>query len=272
MSNYFTAGSDVEVFLKDKKGKIVSAVGLVGGTKEKPKPVPKGAVQEDNVTAEFNILPAKSSAEFVENLTTVLTELNKIASDKGLSYHIQDFHNFSPEELDNPQAQTFGCDPDYNIYTSEQNPPVDRKLIGNIRVAGGHMHFGFENPEEHPLLRIRTIQWADILIGLPLAYIEPPSIRREFYGKAGSFRWKEYGVEYRTPSNIWISSPKIMSWTYKQMKDVAQRAISNEDPYRNVRRYNPDELIETINNSGKVENKKQVVALLSTYGINPPSI
>lgn len=270
MSSYFTAGSDVEVFLINKKSDIVSAVGLIGGTKAEPKPVPRGAVQEDNVTAEFNIVPAKSSSEFVENLTTVLNELNKIASNHGLTYHVKDVYEFSAKELDNPQAQTFGCDPDYNLYTNSQNPPVDREAIGNIRVAGGHVHFGFDNPEEHPLLRIRTIQWADILIGLPLAYIEPASIRRNFYGKAGSFRWKEYGVEYRTPSNFWITNRKLMEWMFKQMKNAADHAILAHDPLRFIRGYDPDDVVNAINLSGK--DKRIAADLMGKYGLSTPSL
>ena len=45
-------GSDPELFLVDALGNFKSAVGLIGGSKEKPRPVlnrPGFAVHEDNV-------------------------------------------------------------------------------------------------------------------------------------------------------------------------------------------------------------------------------
>ena len=51
-------GCDPEFFLKDKTGKFISAIGLVGGSKEEPKAIGNGCfVQEDNVAVEFNIPP-----------------------------------------------------------------------------------------------------------------------------------------------------------------------------------------------------------------------
>ena len=61
----FSIGCDPEFFLLKNK-QPHSAIDLVGGTKEKPKPLPKGkgfSVQEDNVSVEFNIPPAYNHQE-----------------------------------------------------------------------------------------------------------------------------------------------------------------------------------------------------------------
>ena len=56
-----TIGADPELFLRDGDA-ITSAIGLIGGDKYEPRLVTLGAVQEDNVLAEFNIDPAISAA------------------------------------------------------------------------------------------------------------------------------------------------------------------------------------------------------------------
>ena len=57
-------GADPEAFVVLKDGGIpVSAHGLLPGTKDKPFPVEKGAVQVDGMAAEFNIEPAATEDE-----------------------------------------------------------------------------------------------------------------------------------------------------------------------------------------------------------------
>ena len=52
------------------------------------------------------------------------------------------------------------------------------------------------------------------MIGLPAVLIDTDKQRRKLYGKAGSMRHKDYGVEYRTVSNFWLSSQELTPWGY----------------------------------------------------------
>ena len=72
-----TVGADPEAFGVDQKGNIVSMIGKIGGSKHKPLPCKAGAMQEDNILAEFNIDPATTSKQFVHNLQTVMGEPHK---------------------------------------------------------------------------------------------------------------------------------------------------------------------------------------------------
>jgi len=70
-------GADPEVFMR-KDGVLVSAHGAVQGTKAAPFKVMQGAVQVDGMALEFNIDPASSSEEFVNNIQTVMAELARM--------------------------------------------------------------------------------------------------------------------------------------------------------------------------------------------------
>ena len=54
----------------------------------------------------------------------------------------------------------------------------------------------------------------DVYLGLDSLTYDKDVERRELYGKAGAFRPKEYGVEYRVLSNAWLISPLLMGRVY----------------------------------------------------------
>ena len=56
----------------------------------------------------------------------------------------------------------------------------------------------------------------DLFLGCPSIILDKDNKRRELYGKAGAYRNKPYGVEYRTLSNFWLTSSKLMQWVYKR--------------------------------------------------------
>ena len=84
----FMIGSDPELFLEDANGKVISAIGKIGGTKKRPKPVKalgKGfAIQEDNVLLEYNTPAAKSYAAWNSYHKDMLAYLTQMVGDMGL--------------------------------------------------------------------------------------------------------------------------------------------------------------------------------------------
>lgn len=206
----FTIGADPEFFLL-KKQKPFSAIGKIGGTKQKPKPLgtrPGFAVQEDNVAVEFNVPPAQSAEEFADNIEYVLTNLKKKL--KGLEFSTESSLIFDFEQLDNPIAQMFGCEPDFNAWTKSINPrPEAQNML--LRSAGGHVHIG---TKEDPIEVIRAM---DLFVGVPsIVKDEHGQRRRELYGKPGAYRVKPFGCEYRVLSNFWIFSRELTEWVYAQ--------------------------------------------------------
>lgn len=205
----YTVGADPELFLqKIDNGKLISAVGKFGGTKENPRRLLGGfCLQEDNVAVEYNIPATSSPDQFIWANQLMVEEIDKLASEFGCKSVIQSSGVFTDDELATPAAQLFGCDPDFNAWELAPNPKPNSDNP-NLRSAGGHIHIGM--PDASSKDKIELVRTLDLLIGVPLAFLDPTSKRRELYGRAGCCRFKPYGVEYRTPSNIWLSSPLIM--------------------------------------------------------------
>lgn len=204
----FRIGCDPEVFLT-QNDKFKSAIGLIGRGKHNPLQVEDMAegftFQEDNVAVEFGVPPAKTSDEFVFNV--------KAVQEKFLTLHPEftfsklNCVSFPFEELMHPMAQMFGCEPDYNAWNGKKNlrPTVDD---ANLRSAGGHVHV------ETTLNKKEVVRCLDLILGVPSILMDEGKDRRKLYGKAGAFRPKSYGVEYRTLSNFWIFDEKYIRWVW----------------------------------------------------------
>lgn len=255
-------GSDPEVFVADSNGPAI-AVGKIGGTKDNPMEVPDGAVQEDNVLAEFNTTPASSADEFVGAVNSVLSTLDSIASKVGLSLDLsRSSHVFEPEQIEagGKQATTFGCDPDFNAYTMSQNI-MPRDVDPMLRTAGGHVHIGYDEPD--PTRNADIAVACDVVLGLPSVMLDADTRRRERYGKAGAYRDKPYGVEYRTLSNFWLRSDALKAWVY----EAATRAATDTDYLTSVAEaLGVDEIQRIINES----DTAAASAACIRYGIYVP--
>lgn len=208
-----TLGADPELFVTDADGRVSSGIGLIGGTKEAPLAVSSGALQEDNVLAEFNIDPARSEDEWVGNIQRV-TEVLKAVLPYGFDILPIASHEYTQEELESfgEQALVFGCDPDLCAYSMMANPTPDSK--STLRTAGGHIHVGYDNPDEDKSVKLALAM--DLMLGVPSILIDKDDRRRNMYGKAGAFRFKPYGMEYRTLSNFWLVSEERLRWAYRQ--------------------------------------------------------
>lgn len=218
-----TLGSDIEVQVMDYHGNLISAVGLIGGSKEAPMLVEFGNLQEDNVNAEFAIDPVDNEEDWVRNISSVLKTLDDTLEASGYTYRIEPWGMYPDEQLATRAAQQFACDPDFSVYTGEENPIPPPKVIGNFRTCGAHVHVGGAAPPPQ-----RVIPWMDVLLALPSLFKDSDRQRRRLYGKAGAFRPKPYGFEYRTLSNFWIKDERWMRWVYQSTHKAIELA-ENED-------------------------------------------
>ena len=247
-----TVGSDPEVFVKSSAG-IIPVIGLLGGTKNSPRPVELGAVQEDNVLAEFNITPARTAKEFVNNINHVMEQLAGLLGNN--KYEIKSWHSFRMRELSKygPAAHEFGCDPDFNCWTGTQNPPPNRDRPG-LRTAAGHIHVGGTKHSPDVVAKIM-----DICLGVPSIIYDTDPIRRIMYGKAGAYRPKPYGMEYRVLSNFWLKTDTMKEWVFNTTV-WAESMADNLDDFIGMSG-GEDNIINAINNSDVDAAKKIVSAI-----------
>lgn len=231
-----TIGCDPEGFIANKRGSLVPAEGIIPGTKEKPHPVKCGAVQVDGMAAEFNITPANDSTTFVNNILTVIRELQTFLPE-GYGVLFKPVGNFSNKVWDSvsEKSKELGCDPDYNAYTGDVNPRPDGER--KYRTAAGHVHVGWTEGMSltdagHVTACRMLARQLDFFLGMPLLLVDEDHKRRSMYGKAGAFRVKPYGVEYRTPSNAWLKDPELMAFVFSNTKLAFEQLMAGEDYHR----------------------------------------
>jgi hypothetical protein len=242
----FKIGADPEFFVQ-LNGKVVSAYGLVPGTKDKPYPVTNGAVQVDGMALEFNIDPADSYSEFEVHMSSVLDSIVKMVP--GYELFVQsswvnpdlyktyghlpapvadfgkDYIASQPKE-----ARELGCSPDWNAYTRSHNPRPDAETP--FRTASGHVHIGWTEGEDasaadHIDACCALAKSLDVWLGLPSLVWDKDDRRRTLYGAAGAFRPKSYGMEYRVLSNSWILNPLLRQLVYFNTIEAIKTTFAN---------------------------------------------
>lgn len=212
-------GADPEVFVRKKGAKrfFLSAHGMNEGTKEAPVKVKDGAVQVDGMALEFNIDPAETPKEFADKIFSVLGQLEE-ALPEGLEIVATPVAHFSKKHLEAQpeEAKELGCNPDYNAWTGKQNPRPNGKNI-TFRTGAGHIHFGWtnganvEDPNHIKDCEI-LVRALDNILAPACALFDPGVKRRVLYGKAGAYRPKPYGCEYRVLSNAWLMNKELAEW------------------------------------------------------------
>lgn len=238
-------GADPEIFVRNKSTNMLeSAFGLIGGTKSAPLKVANGAVQVDGMALEFNIDAAGSEAEWVKNIDSVMSTLASMVPDHILAaIPVADFgYEYIKAQPD--AAKELGCDPDYDAWLVAQNPRPNGD--NPFRTAAGHIHFGIIETNDAPVDDGEYISWIaskvrelDFHLALPSLFYDADAKRRELYGKAGAFRPKSYGYEYRTLSNQWLGSDALKRWAYQASQaacEAMDKGICLVDKYGDIQK------------------------------------
>jgi hypothetical protein len=239
MSKFLAIGSDAEYFVRDRNGRVRHAIGLVGGTKEKPLLVEGGNFQEDCTLAEMAIDPCVTKEEWIKKMTSVRLQLAEHMAKHNLTLSSQASYNYLMDELINypPSAMILGCQPDQCVYTNMPNPQPDP--FTGLRSAGAHVHFSYENPNMETTAK--CILMLDYTLGVWSVLMDPDRRRRHLYGQAGSYRLKEYGGEYRSLPPFWTDNRLMMGYVY----DVTRWVVENvEEKFEEILATSPTETVQ----------------------------
>lgn len=226
----FTFGADPEFFIADgRTGEPMPIVGLLGGTKAKPRMVGDYGVQEDNVMAEYTIPPLTSPSDMTAyahmGRNATLGEVQMRVRNAIWHESCEAFFTLPVLRKAGPQAQQFGCSPDFDAYTQgAMCPPIDRTLLadagGEWRFAGGHIHVGYK--ERCGIPPFVAAMFMDYCVGLQLVPFDRQGRRRALYGMAGRFRPTKYGLEYRTPSCMWVGNRAMMQGVSRGLNKLVE--------------------------------------------------
>jgi hypothetical protein len=226
-------GADPEFFVKQGKNFISGHI-FQCGTKLRPMKTKHGAVQVDGLALEANIIPAETKAEFIANVLGVIGDLNDIVRKKRCTIVAQPTAMFSSKYIKSlpKQVKQLGCNPDFNAYTLGMNDAPN----GNVpfRTGAGHIHVGWtKGKEDHDFEHFqncaRLVRQMDYFVGLRTLKFDTDDQRRALYGKAGAFRPKPYGMEYRVPSSAWCTSPELMAEVYDATLAAFEYANAGHD-------------------------------------------
>jgi len=232
----YTFGSDVE-FPLYHGDKLVPAFDVTdaakGAVADAEGDILKGfGYHWDNVAFEVNSPVAHSMAEFISTHLLLHDNLGDLTSFNpsftGLRLGTESSVVLPENILVRPEAGIFGCDPDESAWLKKDE--LDSIGKGDKRFFGGHIHIGIDPlPSKKELMRLVRLLDKYVGVGLVLVSNDDPD-RRKYYGSAGRFRIKPYGIEYRSPSNFWMSSPSTIIW----VANAIQEALAMQDKFKMV--------------------------------------
>ncbi len=264
-----TIGTDPEFFLKKGDEYVSSQSAKIQGTKHEPVALKNGGtIQRDNVAVEFATAPAESKDDFVEKIRSCLRDTHDMLP-KGHEMVATPSAVFEEIHLTDPEAQEFGCDPDFNAYTVSMN---EKPWCGDsgFRSCGAHIHVGCLDSDGNAIKglefllefdgKILAVKAMDLFHGTISTMFDNSEAaikRRELYGKAGCHRPTDYGVEYRVLSNYWIKSPELVMLMDSLTRDAMTLTAAGELK-KILDLVGEDELQNTIN-TGDVAAAAKIV-------------
>jgi hypothetical protein len=276
-----TIGTDPEFFLR-KDGQYVSSQSAkIQGTKHEPVALKNGGtIQRDNVAVEFATEPAKDGEDFVGKVKSCLVDAQAMLP-KGHEMVVEPSATFDEVQLTDPEAQEFGCDPDFNAYTVAVN---EKPWCGDsgFRSCGAHIHVGGVDENGVPMEgleflqefsgKIKAVKAMDLFHGIistKLDNSEASIKRRELYGKAGCHRPTDYGVEYRVLSNYWMKTPQLVMLMDSLTRDAM--SLIMEDKLDDILAQVGEDELQNVINEGNVEAADKIIELYVLPNISAES-
>lgn len=213
-----TLGADPEFFFRDRTtGDIVGSEKIIPRETEVET---DGTLIRDGVAAEINPDSAQCREVLWAEICSIMLCASEYADDKNAKISFDTTVTLTEAEFDSlsPVSKQFGCVPSSNAYGVQPIPEGASSL--RQRSAGGHIHIGYKGildtqnmvAEQTDINKI--VKVLDIVAGNTCVMFDQfygSDLRRINYGRAGEYREKSYGLEYRTLSNFWLRDYKLFA-------------------------------------------------------------
>ena len=201
-------GSDPEFFFV-KDNKVVPSSEVISDDEHNDEDTP---VIRDGFQGELN--PSAHPCRQVSGayVGRALLDAVRIAKRSGATISLDVGHIISDDvwKKTSTDMKRFGCNPTLTAYRA--NAERVTGLREKFRAGGGHLHFGLANPAGVDCGKLVKVM--DIVVGNTCVLFDRDinnARRRKNYGRAGEYRLKSYGVEYRVLSNFWLRSYTLWS-------------------------------------------------------------
>lgn len=213
--SWIWTSADPEVFL-EQGGEIVPGFAVLPVKRDPGRAYEGGGVfHEDGFQAEFSPAAYQCHETLLYSTSHAITDMMEYVN-RGRKAGVPEitisdatFVELSPELLavGSDDQVALGCDRSENVW-GHSGFTHDNPREFPYRMAGGHIHFGVQESAKWFHSRAeRIIKAMDLFVGVPsvalLADMEDPR-RRQYYGRAGEFRYQKHGLEYRVLSNAWL--------------------------------------------------------------------
>lgn len=208
-------GCDPEFFFK-KDGKVIGSEKVLSknGLEHLT------SVVKDGIQAEIHPQANECRVILANNLSNCLASI--AGNLEGVECDFSPLVDIDKEEMDSlsDDSKQFGCSPSISASDKKATIKVKDPSKYLFRSAGGHIHLGITNEIE--LLQVHKnidtiVKLMDIIVGNTCVLLdrhEGNVERRKNYGRAGEYRIKPYGFEYRTLSNFWLRHYQLMSLSF----------------------------------------------------------
>jgi hypothetical protein len=247
-------GCDLEYAVLNQAGRYIPAGLLpIEGVKGSPEGFGTGGIEIDCTAVELTFPPADTEERFVEIIMRHLV----FARDRYRKYGklvTKPSVFFDKNVLLRTRfAMTMGCSPDDNVWTGQQNPLPNPDT--NFRTYGGHVHIQFGTPQ--------TVKACDITLGMWSVLRDQDTDRKKMYGRAGAYRTKPYGVEYRVLSNFWCDNENYIRQVWRLTQHARTLAPKIDSM---VETFGGPEEIQDIINHNRVMRARNILKSVGYEG------
>lgn len=221
------------------------------------------ALHYDGIQGEFSAVESRNPQDVLRRIQVAVHHICELAEGQNLRVSLQgaipvDIAKFDEYPED---AVEFGCDADYISWLDGVENPISCAAEDHaVRYAGTHLHLGVpeEEHDQHlirtllePESRIEIVKTLDFLVGNTAVLLDqaPEStLRRQLYGKAGTFRPTDYGVEYRALSSFMMVSPHLLPTLWALARESVRLVMEGrqEELFEEIF---PGHIIQAINDN-----------------------